>query len=78
MCRAAPVGDDNSRLEGSIAANDWSLTPGRYVGGAPADADDEEDFAEKLREIHDELAELNDKAVRLAERIAGNFAELLE
>ena len=44
---------------------------------APADADDEEGLAEKLREIHDELAELNDKAVQLAERIAANFGELL-
>ena len=60
-----------------IAANDYSLTPGRYVGVAAADAEDEEDFAEKLREIHDELAELNDKAVVLAGRIASNFEELL-
>ncbi|MNN81559.1 hypothetical protein D3C81_1983960 [compost metagenome] len=77
LCKAVPVGDEETRPEGSIAANDWSLTPGRYVGVAPASAEDEEDFAEKLREIHDELAELNDKAVLLAERIAGNFEELL-
>jgi len=77
LCRAALVGDEETRPEGSIAANDWSLTPGRYVGVAPASADDEEDFAEKLREIHDELAELNDKAVLFAEQIAGNFEELL-
>ena len=60
-----------------IAANDYSLTPGRYVGVAAAAAEDEDDFVEKLREIHDELAELNDKAAELAGRIAGNFAELL-
>jgi type I restriction enzyme M protein len=60
-----------------IAANDYSLTPGRYVGVAPAGADDEDDFAEKLREIHDELAELNDKAAELAGRITSNFQELL-
>jgi type I restriction enzyme M protein len=60
-----------------IAANDYSLTPGRYVGVAPAGGDDEDDFAEKLREIHDELSELNDKAVELAARITGNFEELL-
>ncbi|GAB1424119.1 type I restriction-modification system subunit M [Thauera terpenica] len=60
-----------------IAANDWSLTPGRYVGVAAEAAEDEDDFAEKLREIHDELAELNDKAVELAGRIASNFEELL-
>lgn len=60
-----------------IAANDYSLTPGRYVGVAAAAAEDEEDFAEKMREIHDELAELNDKATELAARIASNFEELL-
>ncbi|KIN88233.1 type I restriction-modification system subunit M [Thauera sp. SWB20] len=69
LCKAVTIDE--------IAANDWSLTPGRYVGVAPAGAEDEEDFAEKLREIHDELAELNDKAVDLAGRIAGNFEELL-
>ena len=60
-----------------IAANDYSLTPGRYVGVAAAAAEDEDDFAETLREIHDELAELNDKAVELAGRIARNFEGLL-
>lgn len=69
LCRAVTVDD--------IAANDWSLTPGRYVGVAAAEAEDEEDFAEILRGIHAELAELNDKAVELAGQIAGNFEELL-
>ncbi|MFD2452911.1 hypothetical protein [Ideonella paludis] len=61
-----------------IAANDWSLTPGRYVGVAVAQDDGDEDtFAEQLREIHEELAELNEKAVALAGRIAGNLEGLL-
>lgn len=60
-----------------IAANDWSLTPGRYVGVAAAAEEDEDDFADQLRAIHEELAELNDKAVELAGRIAGNFEELV-
>jgi type I restriction enzyme M protein len=60
-----------------IAANDYSLTPGRYVGVTTTAEDDEDDFAEALRGIHDELVELNDKAVELAGRIAGNFEELL-
>ena len=60
-----------------IEANDYSLTPGRYVGVATAGAEDEDDFAEKLREIHDELTELNDKAAELSGRIARNFEELL-
>ncbi|MBN9406542.1 MAG: SAM-dependent DNA methyltransferase [Burkholderiales bacterium] len=60
-----------------IEANDWSLTPGRYVGVAAAVEDDEDDFADQLRAIHEELAELNDRAVELAGRIAGNFEELV-
>ncbi len=60
-----------------IAANDYSLTPGRYVGVALAQEDDEEDFAETMRTIHAELADLNDKAAELAARIAGNFEELM-
>ncbi len=60
-----------------IAANDYSLTPGRYVGVAAADATDEDDFVEQLRDIQVELAELNDKAAELARRIARNFEELL-
>lgn len=59
-----------------IEANDWSLTPGRYVGVAAASEDEEEDFAAKLREIHAELAELNEKAVALAVAISRNFGEL--
>lgn len=60
-----------------IATTDFSLSPGRYVGVAPPTADDDEDFAEKMREIHEELAELNEKAVVLAGRIAGNLEVLL-
>lgn len=59
-----------------IAANDWSLTPGRYVGVAPATAEDDDDFAERMRDIHSELADLNDKAALLSERIQTNLAEL--
>ena len=32
--------------------NDWSLTPGRYVGVAPEADDDDFDFEETIREIH--------------------------
>lgn len=59
-----------------IAANDYSLTPGRYVGVAAVQEDDE-DFIERMREIHDELGELNEKASVLAARIADHFAELI-
>ena len=59
-----------------IAANDWSLTPGRYVGVAPEEEDADFDFEEALREIHVELEDLNAEAVGLAARIQRNFEEL--
>lgn len=59
-----------------IRANDWSLTPGRYVGVAPEEEDENFDFEEALREIHVELEDLNAEAVRLAAVIKRNFEEL--
>jgi type I restriction enzyme M protein len=59
-----------------IEANDWSLTPGRYVGVAPEEEDEDFDFEEALREIHVELEDLNVEAGRLAARIKKNFEEL--
>ena len=59
-----------------IAQQDSSLTPGRYVGVAAQDEDDEQDFEERMREIHLELASLNEEAVELASVIANNFEEL--
>ncbi|KIE43936.1 type I restriction-modification system subunit M [Geobacter anodireducens] len=59
-----------------IAANDWSLTPGRYVGVAPPEVDEDFDFEEALREIHVELAGLNEEAAKLAEAIQCNFEGL--
>ena len=59
-----------------IEANDWSLTPGRYVGVAPEEEDEDFDFREALREIHVELETLNTEAVSLAATIKKNFEEL--
>ncbi|TLM66284.1 MAG: SAM-dependent DNA methyltransferase [Deltaproteobacteria bacterium] len=59
-----------------IAAADWSLTPGRYVGVAPPEIDEDFDFEQTLRDIHVELADLNREAVELAGRIQKNFEEL--
>ena len=63
---------DRAELE----ANDWSLTPGRYVGVAPEVEDDGFDFEEALRDIHIELEGLNAEAAELAARISRNFKEL--
>ena len=60
-----------------IEANDWSLTPGRYVGVAPEEEDENFDFAETLREIHEEIEELNVEAVSFAATIKRNFKALI-
>jgi type I restriction enzyme M protein len=59
-----------------IEANDWSLTPGRYVGVAPEEEDEDFDFEEALRDIHIELDDLNSEAAQLAATIKKNFEEL--
>lgn len=59
-----------------IEANDWSLTPGRYVGVAPEEGEEDFDFEETLRNIHIELEDLNAEAVQLAAKIKKNFEEL--
>ena len=59
-----------------IEAHDWSLTPGRYVGIAPEEEDEDFDFEEALRSIHIDLKELNEEAMELAARITRNFEEL--
>ena len=59
-----------------IAANDWSLTPGRYVGVAETDSGDE-DFAERFSALHEELRTLNAEAAKLAKKIDANFKELM-
>ena len=60
-----------------LAANDYSLTPGRYVGVAPAVEDEDFDFEETIKDIHLEIDGLNAEAVDLAEVIAKNFEELI-
>ena len=56
-----------------IEAHDWSLTPGRYVGVAPEEEDEDFDFEEALRSIHIDLQGLNEESTELAARIARNF-----
>ena len=63
---------DQSELE----ANDWSLTPGRYVGVAPPVEDEDFNFEETIRDIHLELEGLNQEAIELARIIQSNFEDL--
>jgi type I restriction enzyme M protein len=69
LCKVA------SRKE--IEVQDWSLNPGRYVGVAPGQSHDDEEFNEKLEELQEELEVLNAEAEQLQARIAQNVAELL-
>ena len=59
-----------------LEASDWSLTPGRYVGVAVQEEDEDFDFEETMREIQIELADLNAEAAELAAKIAKNFEAL--
>ncbi len=70
LCRAAPLKE--------IAAQGWSLNPGRYVGVAPGEAVSDEDFKEQLETLNEELETLNAQARDLEQTIAGNVAEILE
>jgi len=60
-----------------LKANDWSLTPGRYVGVAPEEEDEDFDFVEVLRDIHIEIDGLNAEAMELTVAIKKNFEELI-
>jgi len=60
-----------------IAFQDHSLTPGRHVGAALPEPENEEQVEERLREIHVELASLDEEAVELAKSIQARFKELM-
>ena len=70
LCKAANIQD--------IAAQGWSLNPGRYVGVAAGEAVSDEDFKEQLETLNEELETLNAQARDLEQTIAGNVAEILE
>jgi type I restriction enzyme M protein len=53
-----------------ITAQDWSLNPGRYVGVAPGQAHNDEEFKEVLVELQEELEALNTEAALLQARSA--------
>lgn len=68
LCKAA------TRAE--IEAADWSLTPGRYVGVAAVEEDEDFDFDETMRGIDTAVEDLNREAVKLAKTIHQNFTAL--
>ena len=67
LCKAASLAD--------IEERGWSLTPGAYVGVAPAE-DDGVDFAQRMGEIHRELLELQKESNELMETISRNWEEI--
>ncbi len=62
--------------QSEIESNDFSLTPGRYVGVAPQ-IDDGFDYEARLREIHSEFEGLSAEATTLSSRIMENIKGLL-
>ena len=58
-----------------IAEKGYSLTPGAYVGVAPVE-DDGVDFAERMKEIHNELLTLQAESNELMETISKNMKEM--
>jgi type I restriction enzyme M protein len=58
-----------------IKDNDYSLTPGRYVGVTLVD-DDGFDYKGRLIELQEEFNNLNSEALKLSKTIAGNLIEL--
>ena len=58
-----------------IAANDYSLTPGRYVEVA-SHIDEDFDYEERMGEIKAELQSLNEESVALANTIQESLNEL--
>ncbi len=51
-----------------VVENDYSLTPGRYVGYS-IDIDEDFDYQGRMTEIHSELAELHNEANELMKQI---------
>ena len=61
--------------QAEIEEKGWSLTPGAYVGVAPVE-DDGVDFHVRMKEIHEELRELQAKSNELMETITRNMEEM--
>ena len=67
LCKVATIDE--------IEEKNWSLTPGAYVGVASIEEDDE-NFEERMTEIHKELLTLQSEANQLMDTISTNFEEL--
>lgn len=70
LCKVASIEE--------IAAQDWSLNPGRYVGVAPGEKVEDEDFKLKLEALQEELEILHGQARTLEKTISKNVADILD
>ncbi len=59
-----------------LKENNYSLTPGRYVGVAPEEEDPDFDFCETIHTIHTELDGLNTQSAVLTKKISDNFKKI--
>ena len=69
LCKVATLAE--------IEEQGWSLNPGRYVGVAQGDEEHDEDFAEKLEALQEELEVLNAEAHELEQIISENVVKIL-
>ena len=67
LCKVASIDE--------IEEKGWSLTPGAYVGVAPVE-DDGVDFTERMKEIHQELVQLQAESNDLMKAISENLKEM--
>ncbi|MFT5548950.1 MAG: type I restriction enzyme M protein [Candidatus Azotimanducaceae bacterium] len=61
-----------------IEEQGWSLNPGRYVGVAQRDEENDEVFSNRLEALQEELEVLNSEAHELEQVIAENIVKVLE
>ena len=59
-----------------LEENEWSLSPGAYVGVNANDFDDGEDFGQGMGEVMEELEALNVEALVSMEKVMSNLAGL--
>ena len=68
LCKVATIKE--------IEEQEYSLSPGRYVG-VKIEEEDDEDFYEKMSELNEELEGLNAESRELEEKIRGNLKRFL-
>ena len=84
LCKVAKIGASYNEAgeiieveEDSIADQDWSLNPGRYVGVViEDDGMTKEEFKDTIKDLYNQLNELNKEAKQLESEISKNLERL--